>query len=77
MDQLLTPRQVAELLQITPRTVCRYAAEGRLQRVKIGTRLTRYTVDSVAQLITPQNDQEPLDKAAPGKAARGTAPHTE
>jgi excisionase family DNA binding protein len=66
IDRLLTPRQVAVLLQVTPRTVCRYAAEGRLQRVKIGARLSRYTVESVEQLIGSTNDQ-----GEPGKVPLG------
>jgi excisionase family DNA binding protein len=56
---LLTPSEVAEFLRVTPRTVCRYAAEGRLERVKIGQRLSRYTVESVEALIDPARSETP------------------
>ncbi|MGH2941330.1 MAG: helix-turn-helix transcriptional regulator [Solirubrobacteraceae bacterium] len=53
LPDLLRPEQVAEVLQITPRTVRRWGATGRLQRVRLGDRLTRYTAGSVAALIDP------------------------
>jgi len=55
MPSLLTPTEVAHLLSVTPRTVQRYAREGRLARIKIGNRLSRYTRASVEQLIAPEN----------------------
>ena len=63
---LLTPTEVASILSIDPRTVRRWARDGRLQRVRLGGRLARYTPESVAALITPINDDE-----TPGKASRG------
>jgi excisionase family DNA binding protein len=44
---LLTVSEVAQRLRCSPRKVVRLAAEGELQRVKLG-RLTRYTPESVA-----------------------------
>lgn len=59
--RLLTATEVAELLGLTPRTVKRLAAEGRLARVVLGRRSTRYRQDDVARLIDDctQNDLEP------------------
>ncbi len=55
MPSLLTPQEVAELLRVTPRTVNRYAADGRLRRVKIGQRLSRYRREDVLVLIDPSS----------------------
>jgi predicted transcriptional regulator len=49
--QLLTPGEVASLLRVTPRTVSRYAKAGRLQRVVLSPRASRYTAESVAALM--------------------------
>jgi excisionase family DNA binding protein len=59
MSRLLTPAEVAELLQVTPRTINRYAADGRLPRVKIGQRLTRYRWQNVEALIVVGNATSP------------------
>ncbi len=53
LPQLLRPEEVAAVLQVTPRTVRRWGAAGRLERVRLGDRLTRYTTASVAALIDP------------------------
>ncbi|HEY2181327.1 MAG TPA: helix-turn-helix domain-containing protein [Solirubrobacteraceae bacterium] len=60
MPELLTPTEVAQLLRITPRTVNRYAVDGRLQRVKIGERLSRYRREDVLALIDPENSDAPV-----------------
>lgn len=49
--RLLTPLEVADFLQVAPRTVNRYAADGRLRRIKVGARLTRYRFSDVLALI--------------------------
>ena len=49
--QLLTEREVGSLLRIAPRTVRVLAAEGRLTRVRLGRRSTRYRLDDVVALI--------------------------
>jgi excisionase family DNA binding protein len=56
--RLLTPKEVAELLRVTPRTVRRWAAEGHLQRVRPGGRLSRYTPESVESLIRSTTNSE-------------------
>jgi predicted site-specific integrase-resolvase len=50
-DQLLKPAEVAAILRVTPRTVARYAEDGRLDRVMLSSRLSRYTRESVEALI--------------------------
>jgi excisionase family DNA binding protein len=52
---LLCAPEVAELLNVSVRTVQRLAAEGRLERRRLGYRTTRYTAASVAALIDPDN----------------------
>jgi excisionase family DNA binding protein len=51
--QLLRPDEVAEILQVTPRTVRRWGAAGVLERIRLGDRLTRYTIESVEAFIHP------------------------
>ena len=56
---LLRPDEVAAMLQVTPRTIRRWGAAGVLERVRLGPRLTRYTVESVEALIHPPDDEAP------------------
>jgi Helix-turn-helix domain len=49
--QLLKPAEVAAMLRVTTRTVARYAEDGRLDRVMLSSRLSRYTRESVEALI--------------------------
>ena len=53
-DESLTPRQVAEELGVTVRTVQRWVAEGRLPANRVGgrVRVSRSSLDSIAE--TPQ-----------------------
>jgi excisionase family DNA binding protein len=53
---LLTADEVATILRITPRHVRRLGAEGRITRVRLGARTTRYTAASVADLIDPASE---------------------
>jgi excisionase family DNA binding protein len=73
MPQLLTPAQVAELLQVTPRTINRYAVDGRLRRVKIGQRLSRYRREDVEALLDGTDANAPSDQleASPNTAGQG------
>lgn len=56
---LLSPRDVADLLGVSERTVRRLAQDGALDRVRIGHRTSRYTRRSVLALIDPINDDDP------------------
>src|SRR5262245_46502975 len=49
--QLLTTAQVADLMQISPRTVQRLAKTGQLQQIKLSRGITRYTQDAILALI--------------------------
>lgn len=51
---LLRPEEVAEILQVTPRTVRRWGATGVIDRIELGGRLTRYTAESVQAFIAAQ-----------------------
>jgi len=57
---LLKPREVAELLAVSPRTVRRLAGEGVLDRVRIGHRTSRYTRQSVLALTDPKTNGSPV-----------------
>jgi hypothetical protein len=62
LTHLLTPAEVAAALQVTPKTVQRYAVEGLLTRIRLGGRLSRYTPENVEALIVATRelkDQEP------------------
>lgn len=58
-DGLLTTDQVAALLQVTPRTVRRWARNGVLRRVRIGGRITRYSAHDIAELMTTTTSEAP------------------
>lgn len=51
MRMLLTPRQVAERLAVSPRTVYLWIEQGRLPAVRLSERVTRVPVDAVDALI--------------------------
>jgi excisionase family DNA binding protein len=61
MPSMLTVDEVAEFLRVTPRTVHRLAKVGRLQRIRLGHRITRYPIESVEALIHPENEGSPGD----------------
>jgi excisionase family DNA binding protein len=64
--QLLTAVEVAELLGLTPRTVKQLAHDGRLARVVLGRRSTRYRLDDVLALIDGcTNSGSPAASEAP------------
>ena len=67
LPELLTPTEVARVLRITTRTVNRYAIDGRLQRVKIGQRLSRYRREDVLALI---NEDKPSTASARAEVQR-------
>ena len=49
-ERLLTKIDVRERLQVSPRTLDRLVAEGKLEKVKLG-RLTRFRESDVRKLI--------------------------
>lgn len=62
--QLLTGANVAELLGTTPRTVRHYAEVGRLPRVVLGRRSTRYRLADVLELIDSSTTTGPATNRA-------------
>ncbi len=62
---VLRPGEVAEILRVTPRHVRRLAVAGRLERIRLGARTSRYTATSVAALISPSNENGPASLAGP------------
>ncbi len=55
--ELLTIREAAEILNVSPRTLERWSLEGRLPRVEIGPRTIRYRADDLAALIERGGDR--------------------
>lgn len=53
---LLTAKEVAARARVSSRTVRRWGDAGVLERIDVGPRLSRYTAESVAALLTPHND---------------------
>jgi len=52
LPDLLTPGEAASILRVTPKTLARWAEGGRVERVRLGERSSRYTRASVAALVT-------------------------
>jgi excisionase family DNA binding protein len=63
MARLLTAGDVAERLELHPRTVLRLAREGRLRRVKLGHRTVRFVPEDVEAYIEGERQQQ--DAPAP------------
>jgi excisionase family DNA binding protein len=55
-DKVLTPEQVAERLQIVPKTVYRWLNDGRLEGVKLG-RLWRVREDDLEAFLQAASNQ--------------------
>jgi hypothetical protein len=68
---LLTQREVATQLRVTPRTVRRWDRAGLLQPIRLGG-VTRYRADAITALIDPSNDTSP-----PGTASSVTVSDAE
>ena len=50
--QFITPKQAAEFLQTSLRTVWRLAGEGKLRRVKLGSRSTRFSIQDIDNIAS-------------------------
>ena len=51
--QFLTPKQAAQALSTSLRTVWRLAERGEIRRVKLGTKTTRFVLDDIEGLADP------------------------
>jgi predicted site-specific integrase-resolvase len=49
-DQLVRPGEAAELLAVSRRSLRRFELNGRLQAVKLNSRITRYRLGDVLRL---------------------------
>ena len=73
LPELLTTNQVAARLQVSPRTVRRFASEGRLPQLHVGTRLVRYATSDVLSLLSPWCDHNSGANRAAEKAVERPA----
>jgi excisionase family DNA binding protein len=62
LDSLMRRSVVAELLDVSERTVCRWGAAGRLDERKIGPRAVRVTKASVERLLSAATGAEREDR---------------
>lgn len=71
---LLTPVQAAERLRVTPRTVNRWAAEGRLPAVRVG-RGWRFPAEQLVRASAPATapDHRPPTRTEPRRRRSGSA----
>ena len=56
-DQLLTSRQAAKLLQVTPQTVENWGRGGKLKRVVLSSRAVRFKLSDVRELIRERTER--------------------
>jgi len=68
--QLLTPKEVASRLSVSPRTVYGWIAEGRLASVRLSERVTRVPEDAVEAMV--RTALSPAKAAAPVSQAGTT-----
>lgn len=55
----LTKDEAAEHLRVKPRTIDRWAADGKIQKYKIdGLQSVRFDRDELDRLVVPATDQE-------------------
>jgi excisionase family DNA binding protein len=81
-DRLLRVEEVGAVLGVAPRTVKRLAAAGRLRRVVLGPRTTRYRESDVTELIArceqaPRNSNAAVGSGGVAQTEPGRAPHGE
>jgi excisionase family DNA binding protein len=75
---LLTSKEVAAVLRVTPRTIRRWTHDGLLEPVRVGRRIVRYTPESVEALLRPENESSSpaLATSEGGLAAASTKTST-
>ena len=54
-DRLLTPREVASMFRVDPKTVTRWAQEGRLSCIRTLGGHRRYSENQVTELLTKKS----------------------
>ena len=56
MAKILTARELAEYLQLTEVTICKYATEGKIPGNKVGSRW-RFEKDKIDNLLKNENSR--------------------
>ena len=68
MQKLLTPQQVAELLEVKPSTIYQWTHQGFIPHVKIG-RMVRYRKETIIKFLA-DNERTSTSDPAPSPASR-------
>jgi excisionase family DNA binding protein len=55
-EKLLTPGEVAKLLRVDPKTVSRWAKDGRIHRVRTPGGHSRFHESEIRELLTSEPD---------------------
>ena len=74
-QELLTPKQAAEYLKISPSTLRRWTRDGQVPYIRIGTgrvksRTIRYRLEDL-RMIQAEVDVPPLERASKQSGGRG------
>ena len=56
MGKIITAKELAEYLQLTEVTICKYASEGKIPGNKIGSRW-RFEKDKIDNLLKNENNR--------------------
>jgi excisionase family DNA binding protein len=64
-SEMLTPREVADRLRVSPRTVLNWIDTGKLEAVRISPRVTRIPAAAVDALVTVGDASSAREDAAP------------
>ena len=77
-DRLLKPGEVADLFRVDPKTVTRWAAEGKLNSIRTPGRHRRFPESAVRALLARSGGSlEPTDKSASTDDETGRSEATE
>jgi excisionase family DNA binding protein len=77
MDRLLSGREVADVLGVTPRTIRNYARRGELSRIRLSGKCSRYSSAEVAALIASRTETTERPAATPSAQRKRVAPRHE
>lgn len=61
MEQLLTPREAAEVLNVSTRTIYREGERGNLKKIRVGSRL-RFRMEDIQKYIADAEEAPPQPK---------------
>ena len=69
-DELLRPREVAEIFGVRPTTIARWAREGKLTPLRTPGGHRRYTRSGIQALLTEEPEPDTLERKIAEDAAR-------